>query len=375
MRTCHLQLCVTFVICTCLASCGGTSPGGGAAGNGQSGRGGAAGTMGAGGAPAGNSGNAATGGTFAGGAGGSGATGTAGSGGSTSGSGGGGGSGGKAGGAGSGGTAGPHRRCVRHSWNHRPGGRFFHRRHRRNVGRRWDDDLHAATGRRRRRREHDVHSTHAAFGQRFCHARYGRRPGRADLRRLRFHLRHLRGWHAAAHAPAERHQSARVPRRARSHWRLRTGRLGYPLEGDQGVLREGEGAGSADADPGQRRLPVFLPDSRRRRRLDDVHGLHEPAHREREGQWHDRSRRAVGALERGRLQRLLERNPGSVAGHLETRVPAGSRRDPRRHHRGAELRDGRWRFVDERLPRLRQDQQRHAGLHLLARSGRGGRSE
>ena len=69
---------------------------------------------------------------------------------------------------------------------------------------------------------------------------------------------------------------------------------GYPLESNQGVLREGTGAGSADANPGQRRLPVFLPDSRRRRRLDDVHGLHEPAHRERESQWHDRSRRAVG---------------------------------------------------------------------------------
>ena len=122
MRTCSLQLCVTFAICTFLASCGGTSPGGGAAGNGQSGRGGAAGTIGAGGAPAGNGGNAATGGTFAGGAGGSGATGTAGSGGSTGGSGGGGGSGGKAGGAGSGGTPAP-ARAVRQAQLESPAGR------------------------------------------------------------------------------------------------------------------------------------------------------------------------------------------------------------------------------------------------------------
>ena len=106
MRTCSLQRYVTFAICTFLASCGGSSAGGGTAGNAQSGRGGAAGMIGAGGAPAGNGGNAATGGMFPGGAGGSGTTGTAGSGGGTGGSGGSGGASGKAGGAGSGGTAG-----------------------------------------------------------------------------------------------------------------------------------------------------------------------------------------------------------------------------------------------------------------------------
>ena len=102
MRTGNLPLYAAFALCTCFASCGGSSAGGGAGGNGQSGRGGAAGTMDAGGAAAGNGGNDATGGPSPGGAGGSGATGTAGSGGST----GGGGSGGKTGGAGSGGTAG-----------------------------------------------------------------------------------------------------------------------------------------------------------------------------------------------------------------------------------------------------------------------------
>jgi hypothetical protein len=110
MRAGSLPLYVTFAGFTFLASCGGSSAGGGAAGqgggaagSGESGRGGAAGMIGAGGAPAGSGGNAATGGTFAGGAGGSGATGIAGSGGSTGGSGG---AGGKAGGAGSGGTIG-----------------------------------------------------------------------------------------------------------------------------------------------------------------------------------------------------------------------------------------------------------------------------
>jgi len=104
MRTCDLRLCVTFAICTCLASCGGTSAGGSAAGAGQGGRGGAAGMIGGGGAPGGNGGNAATGGTFPGGAGGGGATGTAGSGGAGNGGSGGDGGSGTGGMSGGGGT-------------------------------------------------------------------------------------------------------------------------------------------------------------------------------------------------------------------------------------------------------------------------------
>src|SRR5436305_952060 len=71
MRTDSSPLYVTFAAFTFLASCGGSSVGGGAtglgggaAGNGESGRGGAAGMIGAGGAPAGTGGNAGTGGTF-----------------------------------------------------------------------------------------------------------------------------------------------------------------------------------------------------------------------------------------------------------------------------------------------------------------------